>query len=165
MENNIQPAVSEKSMGVAYALWFFFGLLGVHHFYLNRNILGSVKLALTILAIIGIIIGSVLAAVPIVDRAEGFPIQNVESGDERGNCFFEFSFDMCPASFQSQYPDWEPLELGSFAPAIALGIIGGLLGIAALIWQLVDLVLTSVLVNSYNARVALFNQRSQSDQT
>ena len=27
---------NEKSMGIAYALWFFFGYLGLHRFYLNR---------------------------------------------------------------------------------------------------------------------------------
>jgi len=26
----------DKSVGVAYVLWFFFGVLGVHHFYLGK---------------------------------------------------------------------------------------------------------------------------------
>ena len=26
-----------KSVGVAYVLWFFFGLLGIHHFYLGKT--------------------------------------------------------------------------------------------------------------------------------
>jgi hypothetical protein len=29
--------MAEKSVSVAYGLWFFLGLFGVHHFYLNRD--------------------------------------------------------------------------------------------------------------------------------
>ena len=161
MENNLQNTVGEKSMGIAYLLWFFFGSLGAHHFYLNRNILGSIKLILAVLAIIGIVVGSVLAAIPIADIVDDFPVENLETDDELGLCLFSASFDECPASFQSEYPNWEPLDFGDFAGALALGIIGAVLGVAVLIWQLVDLFLTAVMVNSYNARVALFNQRNQ----
>lgn len=31
------PASGTKSVGVAYLLWFFFGFLGVHQFYLGRT--------------------------------------------------------------------------------------------------------------------------------
>jgi TM2 domain-containing membrane protein YozV len=30
-------ATAQKSVGVAYLLWFFFGILGVHQFYLGKT--------------------------------------------------------------------------------------------------------------------------------
>lgn len=36
--SNVNPTayVEPKSVGVAFALWFFLGMLGIHRFYLNR---------------------------------------------------------------------------------------------------------------------------------
>lgn len=45
-----QPVyVSPKSSGVAYLLWFFFGLFGAHHFYLGRSGWGIAYLLSTVL--------------------------------------------------------------------------------------------------------------------
>lgn len=33
-----------KSKGIAYLLWFFFGLLGIHKFYLNKIAIGIIYL-------------------------------------------------------------------------------------------------------------------------
>ena len=38
----------KKSAGVAYALWFFLGMLGAHRFYLGRWVSGLVILLLTV---------------------------------------------------------------------------------------------------------------------
>lgn len=38
-----------KSTAVAYVLWFFLGLLGIHHFYLGRNGWGLAYLLTTLL--------------------------------------------------------------------------------------------------------------------
>lgn len=43
------PAAPPKSSGVAYLLWFFFGLFGVHHFYLGRTGWGVAYLLSTLL--------------------------------------------------------------------------------------------------------------------
>lgn len=40
-----------KSVGVAYALWLFLGLIGVHRFYLGRKGTGLAMLALTIVGV------------------------------------------------------------------------------------------------------------------
>lgn len=34
------PAAPDKSTGVAYLLWFFIGVFGVHHFYLGKTARG-----------------------------------------------------------------------------------------------------------------------------
>jgi TM2 domain-containing membrane protein YozV len=39
---------NKKSAGVAYALWFFFGLFGGHRFYLDRSSTGVVMLCITV---------------------------------------------------------------------------------------------------------------------
>jgi TM2 domain-containing membrane protein YozV len=36
MTTSVAPA--QKSVGVAYALWFFFGIIGVHQFYLGKTV-------------------------------------------------------------------------------------------------------------------------------
>ncbi len=36
MSTSVAPA-QEKSVGIAYLLWFFLGALGVHQFYLGRT--------------------------------------------------------------------------------------------------------------------------------
>ena len=38
-----------KSIGLAYVLWFFFGQLGIHRFYLKRTGTGIVQLILGVL--------------------------------------------------------------------------------------------------------------------
>ena len=42
----------KKSVGIAYLLWFFFGGLGVHRFYLGRTGSGVAMLLLTILGLV-----------------------------------------------------------------------------------------------------------------
>lgn len=37
-------AVPQKDMGIAYVLWFFFGVLGVHHLYLGNIVRGLLYL-------------------------------------------------------------------------------------------------------------------------
>lgn len=41
-----------KSIGVAYALWFFLGLVGAHRFYLGRKGTGIAMLAMTVVGIL-----------------------------------------------------------------------------------------------------------------
>ncbi len=50
METNqmMRYEANKKSVGVAYLLWFFFGMLGVHRFYLHRGGSGTVILLLTL---------------------------------------------------------------------------------------------------------------------
>jgi TM2 domain-containing membrane protein YozV len=45
-----------KSPGIAYALWFFLGLLGAHRFYLGKTTSGILMLCLTIASYITMII-------------------------------------------------------------------------------------------------------------
>ncbi len=42
-----------RSVGVAYILWFFFGILGVHKFYLGKPIIGVLYLFTAGLLFIG----------------------------------------------------------------------------------------------------------------
>ncbi len=46
--NVYPPVASRKEVGIAYLLWFFFGGLGVHHFYLGRTGWGATYLLLLI---------------------------------------------------------------------------------------------------------------------
>ncbi|WP_042886322.1 TM2 domain-containing protein [Cupriavidus necator] len=39
----------KKSVGVAYALWFFLGMFGAHRFYAGSNAIGFGQMALSIL--------------------------------------------------------------------------------------------------------------------
>lgn len=48
-----------KNLGVAYLLWFFFGLLGVHHFYLGKVGRGVLWLATMGLFTIGWLVEAV----------------------------------------------------------------------------------------------------------
>ena len=48
----------KKSMGVAYLLWFFLGLLGIHRFYLGQKGTAIAQLILTI-TVIGIIVSGI----------------------------------------------------------------------------------------------------------
>lgn len=36
--------MEKKSIVVCYLLWFFFGVLGIHKFYLGKNVMGVVYL-------------------------------------------------------------------------------------------------------------------------
>ena len=38
----MSPRQNEKSLLVAYLLWFFLGLLGIHRFYLGRWVTGII---------------------------------------------------------------------------------------------------------------------------
>ncbi len=48
----------KKSEGVAYFLWFFFGLLGIHRFYFRQFISGFIMLGLTV-TIFGLAVSAV----------------------------------------------------------------------------------------------------------
>ncbi len=48
----------KKSAGVAYFLWFFFGLLGIHRFYFRQFISGFIMLGLTV-TIVGLVISGI----------------------------------------------------------------------------------------------------------
>ena len=37
---------SQKSMGIAYALWFFLGQFGLHRFYLDKPVSGAIMAVL-----------------------------------------------------------------------------------------------------------------------
>lgn len=36
--------MGERSVAVAYCLWFFLGVFGIHRFYLDRNVSGIIYL-------------------------------------------------------------------------------------------------------------------------
>ena len=64
----MQYDANKKSVVIAYLLWFFFGLLGVHRFYLSQTGTGLAILFLTLgsifLSIVGI--GFVTIWIPII---------------------------------------------------------------------------------------------------
>lgn len=45
-----------KSVGVAYLLWFFFGILGIHQFYLGNTARGVLYLLTCGILFIGVIV-------------------------------------------------------------------------------------------------------------
>ena len=53
----MQYDANKKSVGVAYLLWFFFGMFGAHRFYLGENGTGAAILILTVLSILTSIVG------------------------------------------------------------------------------------------------------------
>jgi TM2 domain-containing membrane protein YozV len=57
---------NKKSVIVAYLLWFFLGMFGVHRFYLGRWISGLILLLFTLVAgaLYVILVGMVLMAIP-----------------------------------------------------------------------------------------------------
>jgi TM2 domain-containing membrane protein YozV len=57
---------NKKSVIVAYLLWFFLGMFGVHRFYLGRVASGLILLLLTLVAgaLYVVFIGVVLMAIP-----------------------------------------------------------------------------------------------------
>lgn len=64
----MQYDANKKSVGIAYLLWFFFGMLGVHRFYLSQTGTGLAILFLTLgsifLSVVGI--GLVTIWIPII---------------------------------------------------------------------------------------------------
>ena len=64
----MQYDANKKSVGVSYVLWFFFGMLGAHRFYLSQTGTGVAILLLTIFSILlsFIGIGLVMIWVPII---------------------------------------------------------------------------------------------------
>ncbi len=42
--NARQPVLPPKDLAIAYILWFFLGILGVHHFYLGKILRGVIYL-------------------------------------------------------------------------------------------------------------------------
>lgn len=46
----MQYEANKKSAGIAYLLWFLFGMFGVHRFYLGRSGSGAAILVLTLLS-------------------------------------------------------------------------------------------------------------------
>jgi TM2 domain-containing membrane protein YozV len=58
--------VRKRSAGIAYVLWFLFGLLGAHRFYAGRAGTGMATLALTVCALLLHLILVGLVLVPIV---------------------------------------------------------------------------------------------------
>jgi TM2 domain-containing membrane protein YozV len=59
---------NKKSAGIAYLLWFFLGMLGVHRFYLGASGTGTAILVLTVVSILLslAVIGLVLLVIPLV---------------------------------------------------------------------------------------------------
>ena len=53
----MQFEANKKSAGVAYLLWFFFGMFGAHRFYLGSSGSGAVILALTLGSILLMAVG------------------------------------------------------------------------------------------------------------
>ena len=58
------PSVPTKSTGVAYLLWFFFGGIGAHKFYLGRPGVGALYIGMSLLFWIGLatLLGIAMAA-------------------------------------------------------------------------------------------------------
>jgi TM2 domain-containing membrane protein YozV len=59
---------NKKTVGVAYALWFFLGIFGAHRFYLGASGTGAAILVLTIVSILlsVIYIGLILLIIPVL---------------------------------------------------------------------------------------------------
>jgi TM2 domain-containing membrane protein YozV len=49
-------AINPKSTGVTYLLWFFFGVLGIHHFYMGKTGRGILWLLTGGLFLVGLVI-------------------------------------------------------------------------------------------------------------
>ena len=64
----MQFEANKKSTGVAYLLWFFFGMFGAHRFYLGRSGSGGAILALTLVSILlmAAVVGFVTIFIPII---------------------------------------------------------------------------------------------------
>lgn len=53
----MQYDASKKSVGVAYALWFFFGMFGAHRFYLSQSGTAAAILVITVFSFFLMIVG------------------------------------------------------------------------------------------------------------
>lgn len=53
----MQFEANKKSTGVAYLLWFFFGMLGAHRFYLGKSGSGAAILVLTLASLVLMLVG------------------------------------------------------------------------------------------------------------
>lgn len=64
----MQFQANKKSVGVAYLLWFFFGMLGAHRFYLGRTGSAVAILVLSIAAFVlsYVVIGIIIVFVPMI---------------------------------------------------------------------------------------------------
>ncbi|KYQ90839.1 TM2 domain containing protein [Tieghemostelium lacteum] len=67
-----------KSMGVAYLLWFFFGLFGIHRFYLNRTCSGVIYLFTLGIFFIGFCVD--LCLIPGMVESENAKLRQMSSG-------------------------------------------------------------------------------------
>jgi TM2 domain-containing membrane protein YozV len=61
--------IREKSIGVAYLLWFFVGGLSVHRFYLGFSTSGAIQASLIPIAYAMMIAGSLVGALPLFASA------------------------------------------------------------------------------------------------
>lgn len=74
----------KKSMGAAYALWFFVGMFGGHRFYLGRSGSAIAQLVLTIVGFLTLVIGIgavLLLAVAIWVLVDAFLIPGMIEAD------------------------------------------------------------------------------------
>lgn len=64
----MQFQANKKSVGLAYVLWFFFGMLGAHRFYLGRTGSAVAILVLSILAFVlsFVFVGFIIFVVPVI---------------------------------------------------------------------------------------------------
>lgn len=68
MNRMMRYDANKKSAGVAYVLWFFFGIFGAHRFYLGQNGTAAAILVLSILSFLlaFALVGFILMLVPAV---------------------------------------------------------------------------------------------------
>lgn len=64
----MQYDANKKSAGVAYLLWFLFGGLGIHRFYLGENGTGAALLTITIISLflMAILIGFITIWISVI---------------------------------------------------------------------------------------------------
>ncbi len=62
--------MTRRSLLIAYVLWFFFGLLGIHRFYLGRWITGLIWLATGGLLGVGWLVDALLTYFMVQDENE-----------------------------------------------------------------------------------------------
>jgi len=48
----------KRSIGLAYVMWFFVGMLGSHRFYAGRKVSGAVQLCFTLVGVFGLFGGA-----------------------------------------------------------------------------------------------------------
>lgn len=64
----MQYDANKKSAGVAYLLWFLFGGLGIHRFYLGKNRTGAALLSITVISLflMAILIGFITIWISVI---------------------------------------------------------------------------------------------------